>query len=201
MEFRTEAEKEKPPPRPAEKSELGVRLVFTSPRDGGTVWNLRQPLVARFSGQMNPADFSFTVTPDPGGWYVSWEECGKAVFLTHAQPFRPGTSYTWNIEIKSPNQPMLAKDVSFAAFGPSSLDLIEEAERSGKLDLDRAWTYRFYALMTPSKLPTEYRSPTPIPSGTSVIIGYRRVEDKLKPETRQKVKPYLLRPSEPGSFY
>lgn len=199
-EFGIEAEKEKAPPRPAEKPELEARLVFTSPRDDGTVWNLRQQLVAGFSGQINPADFSFTVTPDPGGWQVSWQEHGKVVFLTHAQPFRPGTSYTWNIEIRSPNQPKLTQAVNFTAFGPSSLDLIEEAERSGKLDLDRAWTYRFHALMMPSKLPAEYRSPTPIPSGTSVILGYRRIEDKLKPETRQEVNPYLLRPSEPGSF-
>lgn len=199
-EFGIEAEKEKLPPRPAEESELEARLVFTSPRDGGTVWNLRQPLVAGFSGQIDPADFSFTVTPDPGSWHVSWEERGKAVSLTHAQPFRPGTSYTWNIEISLPDKPKLAQAVRFTAFGPSSLDLIEEAERSGKLDLDRAWTYRFYALVSPSKLPSEYRSPTPIPSGTSVILGYRRVEDKLKPETRQGIRPYLLRPSEPGSF-
>ncbi|MDH7513660.1 MAG: DUF6055 domain-containing protein [Clostridiales bacterium] len=200
-EFGIEAEKEKPPPRPREKSELEARVVFTSPRDGGTVWNLRQPLVARFSRQMNPGDFSFTVTPDPGGWEVSWEERGKSVFLTHAQPFRPGASYTWNIEIRSPNQSKLAQAVSFTAFGPSSLDLIEEGERSGKLDLDKAWTYRFCALMTPHKLPAEYRSPTPIPSGTSVIIGYRQIENKLKHETRQEIKPYLMRPSDPGSIY
>lgn len=69
------------------------------------------------------------------------------------------------------------------------------------LDFDQAWTYRIYALLNPGKLPGEYRSSAIIPSGTSVVLGYRRIEDKLKPETREVLRPYFVRPSDSPSIY
>ena len=84
---------------------------------------------------------------------------------------------------------------------PSSLDLVEKAEQEGLLDLDTAWTYKFQAMFEPGALPEKYRGRGRIPCGTSVFSDFLNVKGRLTPETLAKLKPYLVRPTDPESIY
>lgn len=84
---------------------------------------------------------------------------------------------------------------------PTSLALIDEDEKAGRLDKDTAWTMRFQRLFEPEKLPKKYQSPKPIKCGTSVFKAFNRERAQLKPETINRLRPYLVRPDHPDSIF
>ncbi|MBN1224664.1 MAG: hypothetical protein JXB23_15550, partial [Candidatus Aminicenantes bacterium] len=143
-------------------------------------------------------DLKFRISPDPGGWSTAWEEGGKQVALGHANPFRAGVTYELELEVKSADK---KKTVHFTAYGPSSLDLIDEDEKKGLLDLDTAWTYRLQRLFEPGRLPEKYKSLTPVKCGTPVMTDFFKIQSRLKPETLDALKPYLVRPTHPESVF
>lgn len=178
-----------------ESYEVGITVI---PDDGQYVLDLSQSVTVVFSDQITEDDFSFSIKPDPGGWETVWLKKGEIVQLRHSTPFQAPKEYQLSVFLDPAGQ---SKAVAFKAFGPSSLDLIDEQEASGQLDLDHAWTYRIWALFNPGLLPVEYQSPTPIVCGTLVQRGFEEVKDSLQPETVASLKPYLVRPTDPESIY
>lgn len=172
--------------------------VSTYPRDGRHLRNLEQPLIVFFSRKVEADDFLFKVSPDPGKWDQAWEDGGEIVILHHGNPFRKDTDYKLELEIKSAR---IKKEIHFSASGPSSLELLDKAEKEGLLDLDTVWTYRLQALMDPAQLPPEYQSSAPFPCGTTILRDFKEVKADLKPETLQKLHPYLVRPTHPDSVF
>ncbi len=194
-------------PRPAAKAppvqptKPVAITIITYPRDGGSVRHLDAVCHVRFSKSVARETFSFTVSPDVGGWRPDWSEDGQRVALEHVSPFTPGAQYSLTLKVAPPREPPIQKTVRFTAYGPASLDLIAQAEKAGAIDLDQAWTYRLQAILEPSALPAAFRSLTPTPSGTSVFRGLRKVRSQLKPETAEKLDRYLLRPTDPRSIF
>lgn len=84
---------------------------------------------------------------------------------------------------------------------PGTLALIEADEKAGRLDPDTAWTYRFYRLFEPGRLPDPYRDPRPLKCGTPVFKAFQRARGGLKPETLSKFHAYLVRPDHPDSIF
>jgi len=180
------------------KKEVKGFIITTNPKDGQSIYNLEQDIYIYFSKEVKPDDFSFTIAPDPGGWELSWGRRGKLVTLKHANPFRPAVQYELGIGIKSKK---IKKIIHFTAYGPPSLQLIEEDEKKGLLDLDTAWTYRLQALFEPEALPSEYQSLTPYRCGTMPRQDFEKIKGKLQPSTLKTLKPYLVRPDHPESVY
>jgi len=172
--------------------------ISTVPRDGGFLRDLKQPINVYFSERIEPQDFSFSISPDPGEWQVSWIRRGTTAVLKHSNPFQKGMTYKLKLIVRSFDK---KKTVKFTVFGPSSLELIEKDENKGILDLDTAMTYRLHRLFEPSKLPEKYQSLTPVKCGTSVWKTFNRVKNELKPETLSRLRPYLVRPNHPDSVF
>jgi len=190
-----EYEKTKKKAARREKKEFAVS---TNPKDGQSLYDLEQPIYVYFSKAVKSNDFSFSITPDPGGWTALWGKEGKLVTLEHTNPFVPAVQYELEIRIKLKK---IKKIIHFTAYGPSSLQLIEEDERKGLLDLDTAWTYRLQALFEPDALPSEYKSSTPSLCGTMPRQDFEKIKGKLQPPTLKKLKSYLVRPDHPESIY
>jgi len=175
----------------------GLRIVVI-PRNGGFTRSLEDPIAISFSRIIEPEDLNFRVSPDPGGWSTSWEEGGMYATLSHANPYKAGVTYALELEVKSEKK---KKTVRFTAYGPSSLELIDDDEKKGLLDLDTAWTYRLQRLFEPSKLPAKYKSPTPVKCGTPVMTDFSKIQSQLKQKTMDALKPYLVRPTHPESVF
>jgi len=186
----------------AEKSqeitETGLLTISTYPKNGGYLRSLERPLVVHFSRGIIARDFAFEVSPDPGEWEEAWEEGGELIVLHHGKPFIKDEEYELGLEIISAG---VEKKIRFTASGPTSLELLDKAEKDGLLDLDTLWTYRLQALMEPAKLPPEYRSSAPFPCGTTVLRDFNKVKGELKPGTLRKLHPYLVRPTHPDSIF
>lgn len=180
------------------KIETQGLIISTVPKDRGFLRRLEQPVYVYFSEKISPKDFSFKFSPDPGKWNVSWRRMGKLAILEHTNPFQAGAGYQLKIVIKSAKK---EKIVQFTAYGPSSLDLIAQDEKKKLLDLDTAWTYRLQAIFEPYKLPSKYKSSTPVTCGTGVMRKFKKIKHKLQPETTRKLRPYLVPPSHPESIF
>jgi hypothetical protein len=183
---------------PPEKPEAKELQIFVIPKDGGFTRRLEKPISISFSQAVEPKDLNFRISPDPGGWSTAWEEEGKQAVLSHANPYHEGVTYELELEVKSAGK---KKTVRFTAYGPSSLELIDEDEKKGILDLDTSWTYRLQRLFEPSRLPTKYKSLTPVKCGTPVMLDFSKIQSQLKQETMDALKPYLVRPTHPESVF
>jgi hypothetical protein len=64
-----------------------------APADGATEVTIAASVVITFSEPIDAATFAYTVTPDPGGWSISWGSGGTVATLTHA-PFAYQETYT-----------------------------------------------------------------------------------------------------------
>jgi hypothetical protein len=64
----------------------------TSPADGATGVAPGAPLVVTFSEPIGPLSFVLSLSPDPGGWQMTWNEGGTEVTAWHAA-FAAGTTY------------------------------------------------------------------------------------------------------------
>jgi len=80
----------------------------------------------------------------------------------------------------------------------NSIQLIEQSLAEGRIDRDRAYLLKSYALFDVKKLPEEYRSDIPVKDGTMLIRELRRVFDELGAETKAKIRPYLFRKGRKG---
>jgi hypothetical protein len=195
----TQIDRTKTPPAPMTKP--GPLTILTSPPDGGAVHQLDDPVHVRFSKPVTPASFSYAISPDIGGWSVEWSEDRRRVVLEHANPFAAGAEYRLTVKIAAANEPPVEKSVRFTAYGPPSLELIDEAEKKGTIDIDQAWSYRFQAILEPSALPETLQSVTPNPCGTSVMLGFQEVRPRLKPGTAERLDRYVLRPTDARSVF
>jgi len=185
-------------PQERVKSEAEELRIIIIPRNGGFTRSLEDPIAISFSRTISPENLKFRVSPDPGGWSTSWEDAEKYAILSHTNPYKAGVTYELELEVKSANK---KKTVRFTAYGPSSLDLIDEDEKKGLLDLDTAWIYRLQRLCEPTQLPDKYKSPTPVKCGTPVMRDFSKIQSQLKQETLDALKPYLVRPTHPESVF
>ena len=74
----------------------------------------------------------------------------------------------------------------------NSIQLINKSLAEGKIDRDKAYLLKAYALFDVKKLPEEYRSDIPMKDGTMLIREIRRVFDELGAEAKAKIRPYLF---------
>lgn len=181
-----------------QQKKLRKLTILTYPVDSQSTRSLDQDIIVYFSRAVNPGDFSYAISPDPGEWEAIWSEGNRKVFLKHKTPFSAAEQYEMEIVVKSEN---LRKTIQFIAYGPSMQQKIEEDEKKGLIDFDTAWLYHLQALFEPEKLPSKYRSPTPIYCGTGIMQDFQQIADKLKPQTLLNLKPYLVRPDHPESIY
>lgn len=191
--------KEEAPAGPASKAEPGrLTVVSTYPSDGGMLLRLDHPLYIRFSGPVERDNLSFEVSPDAGPWEVRWTDANMRVELRHEQPFAAGRPHTLTFAV----QPGLKKTrIEFSPFGPDSLELVDQAEQEGRIDVETAWTYRLQRVFEPGQLPEAYRSPTPIPDFDWLVRDYVRIRPTLDPETARALDRYLKPPTDPESFF
>ncbi|MBU4033116.1 MAG: Ig-like domain-containing protein, partial [Candidatus Thermoplasmatota archaeon] len=68
-------------------------IVNTVPANAATNIALTDNIVITFNKEINPTTFSYSVTPDPGGWSTAWNGGFTAVTLSHSN-FNESTSYT-----------------------------------------------------------------------------------------------------------
>jgi parallel beta-helix repeat protein len=68
----------------------------TSPADNDIDINLDSIVDVTFTEAMDTSTLTYSCTPDPGGWVVSWSNGDTVVTFLH-DPFTPGTTYTFHI--------------------------------------------------------------------------------------------------------
>lgn len=71
-------------------------VVGVSPGHGATDVPLDAPLVLTFTEEIGPLSLDLDLTPDPGGWDVTWNEAGTVFTLTHAA-LAPETLHTASV--------------------------------------------------------------------------------------------------------
>jgi hypothetical protein len=88
-----------------------------------------------------------------------------------------------------------------AAPQPSSIELIRAAMLAGELDLPTSLLYRAYALVGDARLPATYRGSGSVEEDTGLFAEIREAMPTLSPEMRAQLQPFILRPSNPDSWY
>ena len=184
--------------KPKEEIKGGELEISTVPRNDGFLRDLKKSLAVSFSREVRTEDFSFRISPDPGGWTTLWNQKNTKVLLLHSNPFIKSVRYTLLLEYK-PDR--LKKEIRFTASGPSSLELIDNAESAGLIDRNTAWLYRMQGLHNSQELPENYQSLAPEGCGTSIWKEFKRIKRDLKPETLAALRPYLVRPDHPDSIF
>ncbi|MEO8289028.1 MAG: hypothetical protein ABI670_21665 [Chloroflexota bacterium] len=86
---------------------------------------------------------------------------------------------------------------------PSSVDKISAGEQAGKLEHDTALLYEIYAYFQPDKLPAEYSGDDShiIAEGGRILGELASRFDRLSPDVKAAVTPFLLRPDDHVSFW
>ena len=73
------------------------RIIYTSPYDTAMDVAVNAPIKIGFSDTMNTSSFTYTCSPNPGGWSVSWNSPrNDTVTLTHNN-FTYWTTYTFTV--------------------------------------------------------------------------------------------------------
>jgi len=189
--------KKEAPPAPVTESLPQVAVVSSFPADGGRLMHLDHPVYVYLSEPVKPGQLAFAITPACGEWDVQLREQGRHAVLTHDQPFKAGQEYTLSLSVRPAGE---EKKVRFTAFGPSSLEMIDAARKTGVIDENQAWTYRLQSVFEPDKLPRQFASPTPVEDADGLVRGYFRARPHLDPETARALDRYLKRPEDPESF-
>jgi len=171
--------------------------IITYPAEGDVLRDLRRPIVVEFSNPVEREAVSFRLSPDANGWSKTWAFDSQRVVLDHANPLIPFQAYEFEVSVA----PFAEVVTRFSTGGPSSLELIEQDETGGVIDLDTAWTYRMQYVFEADELPDEYRSTTPVRDVDSVFRDFLRVRSQLKPETLYRLRPYTVRPDHPDSVF
>jgi hypothetical protein len=173
------------------------RKIIMAPAEGTIVTDLGQPLVLFFPEAVPAADFSFVVEPDPGGWKPVWDAGRKKVRLEHANAFTPLKEYRVKVAVKSGLS--LQSGFKTAAADPSAL--LESDLANGTLTAEQAAQYRVLRIFKPGAVPEKYRYAQAPRSGTWDLLQAANQLEKLKPETRKELEPYLVKPDNPRSIY
>jgi hypothetical protein len=92
-------------------------------------------------------------------------------------------------------------DVVAGTSAPSSFDLIEEAFGRGEISYETALSYKVYAVFGDEALPTAYQSGVRNLGGSGLMYELKANFSQLSAEVQTKLQPFLLNPSEPGSWY
>jgi hypothetical protein len=82
----------------------------------------------------------------------------------------------------------------------TSQDLIRQARLRGELDEETSLVYRVWAALDPQRLPLEFSGQPQklLKSLTPLFLEVRASWERLSPQARAMLTPYLLRPTEPG---
>jgi uncharacterized repeat protein (TIGR01451 family) len=73
-------------------------ILATLPADSEVGVPLTQTLIITCSQPVITSTFQYTITPDPGGWTVLWNDTATQVSLAHAD-LAPGQSYTVTVAV------------------------------------------------------------------------------------------------------
>jgi hypothetical protein len=73
----------------------------------------------------------------------------------------------------------------------SSAELIKAACARGEINYDEQMLYLVYSVFEPELLPLEYQSDVPHKDATPIILEVKRNWDRLGPDTRDKISPYI----------
>jgi hypothetical protein len=86
---------------------------------------------------------------------------------------------------------------------PSTIDNILAAERAGKIDHDTALVWQVQGMFAPDRLPEALIGAPPDGplEATAVISEIVRRLDRMTPALQRAIRPFLLRPTEPESFW
>ncbi|MDD4179797.1 MAG: Ig-like domain-containing protein, partial [Candidatus Margulisbacteria bacterium] len=87
------------------------------PANGATAVPLNKSIVLTFSEAINKATFAYTLSPDPGGTFVSWNSSNTVATISHPD-FALGTSYIITIDTAADpegNQLSGTKSISFTS--------------------------------------------------------------------------------------
>jgi len=82
----------------------------------------------------------------------------------------------------------------------SSLELIEEAIRSGALEYSTGLLYKVYAMFEPDSLPPEFESDVLSKCGTPLILEVQRNWNMLSPDDRAEISRYIEPIGRPGNM-
>jgi hypothetical protein len=74
-------------------------VVSSAPADKADKVGLGSSLVITFSEPMAPLNLALALEPDPGDWWMNWNEAGTVVTATHAA-FAGRTIYTATLNAK-----------------------------------------------------------------------------------------------------
>jgi len=83
----------------------------------------------------------------------------------------------------------------------TSQSLIAEALARGDIDYPTSLTYRAWALFADSRLPPEYDGEAWQGEDTALFLDVSRAWSGLEAATQAALQPFLLRPTEEGSYY
>lgn len=85
--------------------------------------------------------------------------------------------------------------------GETSLDLINNAVKEGKLDYETSLEYKAYALFDDNKLPQVYLSDVESFEGDDILFEIRSKFSSLSQEKQKMLSPFLKRPDDPESYF
>jgi parallel beta-helix repeat protein len=71
-------------------------IISTTPSNDSTLYEMRQNVTVNFNKPINTPTFSYTISPDPGGWIWNWRFGGRVAIGAH-NPFDYSTNYTFNV--------------------------------------------------------------------------------------------------------
>ncbi|MBW2015906.1 MAG: hypothetical protein JRF57_07885 [Deltaproteobacteria bacterium] len=87
------------------------------------------------------------------------------------------------------------------ATSKTSIELILEDLKAGKIDYETALIYQVYAVFKHHGLPRQYASDKMTRRATTLFKEIREKWDTLSPAARNKLRPFLVNPLSPESFY
>ncbi len=177
---------------------VAAKIISIHPKDGARVTSLESPIYVNFDLPPDPGQLTFKISPDQGKWEIDWASRGRQAILRPIKPFVAGRKYSLVVGLGTPES---ERRVSFTAFGPSSLELIDQAQKQGRITADRAWTCRLQRIFEPHRLPKEFASPTAVHDADAVVRNYFKARAELSPNTAKALDRYLKRPVDQASFY
>jgi hypothetical protein len=84
---------------------------------------------------------------------------------------------------------------------PSSSELIQAALESGAIDLETSYVYRMYAMVGDPRLPSGFVGSGSSGEDQQLFLELEGSEGALRDETSSSLRPYLVRPAHPDSFW
>lgn len=84
---------------------------------------------------------------------------------------------------------------------PSSFQLIDEAVARGELDQETGLVYKVYSVFADKRLPGKYLGDDRRRDGTWLMARVTQTFGQLSPQAQATLKPFLLTPPEPGSWF